>query len=124
LFTFPWLRLFYRHNSSEDHDCETQNCGDFNKHRQRHHKYLPPDKTSRASLAGTSCFLYPALRYQFGKIFKRPVVGFFRVLRKAAGGQLPLLQVIRQAVTTGPLSAAGLIGAIAIIEIFFFFTFH
>jgi hypothetical protein len=64
------------------------------------------------------------LRYQFSKIFKRPVVGFFRVLRKAAGGQLPLLQVIRQAVTTGPLSAAGLIGAIAIIEIFFFFTFH
>lgn len=76
------------------------------------------------SPARTSRFLYPALRYQFGKIFKGPVVGFFRIFRKTAGGKLSFLQMIGQAIATYALSVAGRIGAIAFFEIFLFLTFH
>jgi len=43
--------------------------------------------------------LHPVLRDQTGKMLKRPVIGSFRIIRKAAGGQLSGTQMTAQTVT-------------------------
>ena len=57
-------------------------------------------------------------------MFKGAVVGSFRVLWKTAGGQLPLLYMIGEAVTADAFSAAGIIRAVAPVKILLFFAIH
>ena len=61
---------------------------------------------------------------QFCKIFKRTVVGFFRILRKKTPRQLSFGQMIRNAITADALAAARFIRAIAFLQIMILFAFH
>lgn len=57
-------------------------------------------------------------------MLKGAVVGSFRVLWETAGGQLPLLYMIGEAVTADAFSTAGIIRAVAPVEVRLFFAFH
>lgn len=75
--------------------------------------------------AGHGCFrLYPPVGNQFGKVFKGTVVCLFGVLRKKTGRQLPLGEMITDAVAADAFPAARFVRAIACFQILFFFAFH
>jgi hypothetical protein len=57
-------------------------------------------------------------------VFEAAVVGAFGIRRETAGRQLPLREVIREAVATDALFGTTAIGAIATSKIRFFFTIH
>jgi len=57
-------------------------------------------------------------------MFKRAIVCFFRLLRKAATGELPHFQMIGNALATDPFSGAGFIGAVAFFKVLLPITFH
>ena len=57
-------------------------------------------------------------------MFKRAIVGSFRVLGKAAPGELSHFQMIRNTLATDPFSGAGLIGAVAFFKVLLPITFH
>jgi hypothetical protein len=57
-------------------------------------------------------------------MFERAVEGRLGLLGKAAARQLALLEMIAQAIATEALAAAGVVGAIAEFEVFFFFAVH
>jgi hypothetical protein len=57
-------------------------------------------------------------------MFKRAIVGFFRVLRKAATGELSHFQMIGNTLATDPFSGAGLIGTVTFFKVLLPITFH
>ena len=57
-------------------------------------------------------------------MFKRAIVGFFRVLRKAATGELSHFQMIGNTLATDSFSGTGLIGAITLFKVLLPITFH
>lgn len=57
-------------------------------------------------------------------MFKRTVIGLFRVIRKTASRQLTGLEMVFDALTTHTLARTGIIAAIAGFEIIIFVTFH
>ena len=57
-------------------------------------------------------------------MLKGSVVRALGVPRKATGGKLPALEMITQAFAANPLSGTGLITAIALLQMLFFFTLH
>ncbi len=57
-------------------------------------------------------------------MLKRPVIGRLGLLRKAAPGQLPHLQMIADTIAADPFSGTGFVGTIAEIQICFLFTVH
>ena len=65
-----------------------------------------------------------ALAIYLDKSFKRAVIGSFDVVGEQAGGQLPILPVIVQAVAAFCLAAAAWIGAVASLEVVTLFAFH
>ena len=60
-------------------------------------------------------FLLSLLRRQdqARKVFEAAVVGAFRILRETAGRQLPLREVIREAIATDTFFRTAAVGAIA-----------
>jgi len=52
------------------------------------------------------------------------VVGPLGVFGKTAGGELPALQMILQALAANPLPGAGFIAAIAALQVLVLFAFH
>ncbi len=68
--------------------------------------------------------LDPLLGNQFREIFKRSIVGLFRVFREKAARQLPFLQMIGHTITAHPFAGTRFIGASAHSNIVFFFTVH
>jgi hypothetical protein len=57
-------------------------------------------------------------------MFEGPVIGSLRICRKKAGGHLPALQMIANAITAHSLFGTGVIGAIAVFQILFLLTIH
>ena len=57
-------------------------------------------------------------------MFKRAIVGFFRVLRKAATGELSHFQMIGNTLATDPFSGTGLIGTVTFFKVLLPITFH
>ena len=57
-------------------------------------------------------------------MFKRPVIGTFRIVREATCGKLPAAQMIAQTVATDPFARTRLITAVTKAEMLFLFTFH
>ena len=53
-----------------------------------------------------------------------PVVGFFNILGKIAGGQLVLAPVVRDALTADPFARARVVGAIATLLVGLDTAFH
>ncbi|MBN2241557.1 MAG: hypothetical protein JW793_02615 [Acidobacteria bacterium] len=52
--------------------------------------------------------------HEAGEMFEGPVVRPFRIIGEAAGGKLPVFEVVLQAFAADALSAAGLVAAVAI----------
>jgi len=57
-------------------------------------------------------------------MLKRAIVGFFRVFRKAATGELSHFQMIGDTLATDSLSGTGLIGAVTLFKVLLSITFH
>jgi len=57
-------------------------------------------------------------------MFKRAIIGFFRIFREKATRQLPFGKMIRDAIAAHALPAARLIGAVTASQIIFLFAFH
>ena len=68
--------------------------------------------------------LNAALRHKPGKMLERPVIGPLGICREKAGGQLPAVQVITDALTAIALSGTGFIAAIAVLHILVLLTIH
>ena len=68
--------------------------------------------------------LDPLFDDKFGKVLERSVVGFFGIFREEASRQLPFREMIGDAVAADALALARLRGAVALCQVFFFFTFH
>lgn len=58
------------------------------------------------------------------KIFKRPVISSFCIIREATCRKLPVLQMIADTLTTYSFSGAGFITAIAMGKVLAFVAFH
>jgi hypothetical protein len=57
-------------------------------------------------------------------MFERPVVRFLGILREAAGGQFPALEVVPDAFAAHPFAAARGVGAGTALKICCLFAFH
>ena len=68
--------------------------------------------------------LHPFFIDKLRKMFKRSVIGFFRIIGKTACGQLSHLQMVADAVAADPLAGASGVRTVARLEILFFFAFH
>jgi hypothetical protein len=64
------------------------------------------------------------LAYKTGEMLKRPVEGSFRLRRKAAGRQFPILQMILQTSATGSFAGTWFISTIALLFILLQITVH
>lgn len=62
--------------------------------------------------------------HQPRKVFEAAVVGAFRLRGEAAGWQLPLGEMIREAVAADAFFGATAVGTIAPGQVRFFFTIH
>ena len=62
--------------------------------------------------------------HQAGKMIEGPIISSFGLPWKTTAWQLAPLQVILQALTADALSGAGIVAAIALLKIFFFFALH
>lgn len=61
---------------------------------------------------------------QTRKMFEAAVIGAFSIRREAAGGQLPLSEVIGEAITTDAFFRTAFVGAVAPGQVRFFLTVH
>jgi len=68
--------------------------------------------------------LYSLFLHQPGKMLKRSIPRFFRIIGKTASRQLPHIQMIAYAITTVPFSRAWIIRAVTVLQVFFFIAFH
>ncbi len=77
---------------------------------------------SKISLLPESSDLF--LRHEPCEVLEGPVIRPFCIPRETAGGQFSVLGVVLDAFTTDSLSRAGLVAAIAPLEVLFFLAFH
>jgi hypothetical protein len=77
-----------------------------------------------ASTARNRYALNLTVLHQAHKMLEGTVIGRFGIFRKAAAGEFPGLQMISQTFATNPFAIAGIIGASALLEVFFFFAVH